>query len=141
MRYRTELRLLQKKGFKVQRILPPQRSMESMMCDVERWLPAYITGSVQIYSYPWARDEFHRMTSITVPGKLVLHSMSLYGQKEPFDTMITSNPASVAAHDRYFDGILERCNRMANVYTSNDRRKVLRRLEEILQLENFGISK
>lgn len=102
------------------RVQPPVTELEYSLRSVERWLPAYMTGAVNQYYYPYARDEMHRRTLFVVPGKVVLSSYSTANQRESAVTMLTSEPSIVNAFDEQFDNILSRCRRTMIVYTREE---------------------
>lgn len=133
--------LIAAKDVKTLRIFPPSRNIESAFRDIERWMPEYVAGTIRLYRYPWARDELHRMTLIIVPGKMVLYSMSIGGQREARMTVLNTDPRSVEERDKYFDSILEHCNAMVNVCTYNDGAKALKTIQSISQCVDDGIHK
>ena len=81
------------------------------------------------------------MTLMLIPDKMVLYSMSLYGQREAGMTVINTDPRSVCERERYFDSILERCNPMLNVCTFSDGAKALKTIQQISQCVDDGIHK
>lgn len=136
-----QIDFIARKGCRTTRILPPSRNIESSFRDIERWMPAYMEGTIRLYTYPWARDELHRMTMLLVPGKIVMYSMSLYGQRELGMTVLNTDPRSVIEREKYFDAILERCKPSLSVTTLSDKSKILNKIQEISRIMDNGVYK
>jgi hypothetical protein len=129
------------KDCKIQRIRPPEQSIENSFRSIERWLPAYMAGTLKLFYYPWARDELHRRTIIAVPGHIALHSNSLCGQKETPMTILTTDKMTVQLTDEHYSRILERCRTLMSTYTLEKLGNLTERLEDLSKIENFGICK
>ena len=128
-------------GCRVQRIQPPVLNTEGAFRAIEYWMPAYMTGLIKTYYYPWTRDELHRRTLIVIPGHLAVYSASLQGQRESQLTFITFESSIVAAADEYFNGILERCRTMMSIYAADNREQLLERLQAVALIKDSGIYK
>lgn len=128
-------------GFKVQRIRFPAKNTDGVFRDTERWLGQYMSGTMKLFYYPWSRDELHRKTLFVIPGQIALTSMSIAGQRESTITMLTREPEVVASYDAYFSGILERSRSTIDVYSINEKAKMLERIKRLSREKNFGIYK
>ena len=135
------IKLLTEAGFRFQRIQPPTASIDAALRDIRLWLPAYITGALKMFYYPWARDNLHRKTMVVVPGSIALSSSSLYGRREADMTVLTTEPDAVTAYDSYYNGILEQCSSMIKVYTISEKSMVLERIHSLSQDMADGIYK
>lgn len=129
------------KGCRIQRIQPPMLNTEGAFRSIEYWMPAYMTGSIKTFYYPWTRDELHRRTLIVVPGHCAIYSASLQGQSEAQMTFLISESSIVAAADEYYSSILERCRTMMSIYAADNKEQLLERLETMALIKDSGVYK
>lgn len=129
------------RGFRVQRVQPPITSTEGAFRAIERWLPAYMAGSIRMFYYPWTRDRLHRRTLFVAPGHVALYAASLHGQNVSQMTFLTRESSTIAAADAYYSDILERCRTMMSVFSADDQDKLLERLNAMAAIQDAGVYK
>lgn len=125
----------------IQRIITFKNDIGSIFTDMKRWLSIYVTGNVQLYSYPGMRDELHRMTILVLPEKMALYTIGLSDSTEAGITILTTHPVVVRGYNDYFLHILKRCRPIFKVYTKNRSNEFLSRIRDISMQMNSGIYK
>ncbi len=129
------------RGYKFIRVQPPSQNIESSFRDIERWLPAYMAGSLKMFFYPWARDELHRRTILVVPNVIAFYSASLYGMKDAEMTFVATERGMTNSFNAYFNDIVRRCRSVMSVYTVSEKDQILSQIRNISMITDNGVYK
>jgi len=98
-------------------ISAPTSNIDEALRTIQRWLPAYVTGAIREYYYPWLRDKLFRRTIFVVPGLGALYSESIGDTAPSRMTTFTTVPEVVETYAQKFEDYLALCKPMLEIFT------------------------
>ncbi len=90
------------RGTRIRIIHTVSRSRSEMLDGLNRWLFLYLTGAVEPYFYPKAKDEAFRRTLIIARGSCAILG-SAFGEGEGLNLLISDRAAVAALTEQYQD--------------------------------------
>lgn len=120
------------KGNKVIIIHTIKRNLNEMMAAIKGWLPLYMTGRIEPYYYPKARDGIFKKTLFIFSDKLALISSSA-GTKDSnvsSSNFIYTDSKIIQSFSSEFYEYLNRCKPLMQILTHENKSKYLAILNE-----------
>ncbi len=117
------------RGNKVKIVHTVSRNFDEMLEALERWMPLYMTGSIEPYYYPKKRDGIFGRTLFVAPKTVALTSTSIAAAGDG-PTFLTSDAKAVDALRREISGYISLCRPLMEVFTPRDVWQYLHTLAE-----------
>ena len=95
---------------------------------VKKWVPLYLSGSIEPYYYPRIRDGVFMRTMFIARGHSAIISQSTAGQSESVLNIYLEEESAVKAMESEFDAFLRRCKPLMRTMKALEKTK----LEELL---------
>lgn len=121
-------------GCRVRIIHSISRDENEMWEAVRKWIPIYLSGSVEPWYYPRLRDGIFRRTLFVAEGRMALVSGSVRGQTGEELVVLLRDPAAAAALEREFSAYLDLCRPLLEIVRSENGGELTRVLRAFLSL-------
>ncbi len=107
-------------GYRICHILESPSADMSFYDNFMHWLPAYLTGKVDVYYYPGVRDHLYRKTLMVYPGVCTLFSSAISLLAEGEITITSSDERAHTIKRQEFNAIKAFCRPAMRTYASHD---------------------
>lgn len=120
------------KGNKIIIIHTINRSLNEMMAAIKEWLPLYMTGKIQPYYYPKARDGIFKKTLFIFSNKIALISSSAGTNKSTgiSSNFIYTDSKIIESFSHEFYEYLNICKPLMQIFTNKNKKGYLSILYE-----------
>ncbi len=118
------------RGTRIKIVHTVSRNFAEMLEALERWMPLYMTGSIEPYYYPRKRDGIFGRTLFVAPGIVALTSSSVKGTEDG-PTFLTIDPGAVDGLAREISAYLALCRPLMEIFTPRDVWQYLHTLAEL----------
>lgn len=117
------LEQLLKKGHKIRILHTVYKSLNEILNAIEKWLPLYLSGSLEPYYYPKLQDGLFRHSIFIVGDQAALSSTSLVGKTDSCLNYYHTNKDNIKNLRESFDSLQEMCLPLMSIYTDTNRDK------------------
>ncbi|QSX07831.1 hypothetical protein J0B03_08410 [Alkalibacter rhizosphaerae] len=107
-------------GCKIKIIHNINRDLDELLSAIGRWLPLYMTGSIEPYYYPKVKDGVFKRTLFVAPSVSALVSTSVGSQENAAANMLLHDPDAVASFQKEYESYLARCRPLMTILTKKD---------------------
>ncbi len=112
------------KGHKIKIIHTITRDLSEMLSAIERWLPLYMTGSIEPYYYPKYREHIFRRTMFIAPDIAALSSNTLSDNSKNSEQFLYADKSMIKSLTDEFNTYLGMCRPLMQIFTGSDVRKI-----------------
>ena len=102
-------------GSKIIIIHTISRSLNEMMDAFNKWLPLYMTGSIEPYFYPGVKDDIFKKTMFIAPDLMAITASSIESNTDSSLVHIIREPIALAAVKNEFDQYHKMCHKVVNI--------------------------
>lgn len=105
------------KGHRIKIIHTIVRGLNEMLSAIERWLPLYMTGSIEPYYFPKYQEHIFKRTMYIAPETAVVYSNSLAGAQADSLQYFSNDSGTISAMTAEFNYFLSMCKPLMKIYT------------------------
>lgn len=117
-------------GNKVIIIHTVNRNINEMLAAIKEWLPMYMTGKIEPYHYPKARDRVFKRTLFICPEKIALVSSSVDKSMGTNSNFIYTDPQIINSFSVEFYEYLNKCRPLMQIFDKEKSKDYLSLLNE-----------
>jgi len=128
-------------GNKIKIIHTVNRSLDEMLTAIKEWLPIYMTGSIEPYYYPKARDGVFKRTLFIAPNTAAVASTSIGNKSENTANFLYTDKDIIRSLINEYYSYLSLCRPLMRIFTSKNNDGYLFTLEEFETEEANSILK
>lgn len=126
-----------RKGVRIEIIHTLSRDTSELEQAVQRWLPFYMTGSIESYYYPEKRDGLFNHTTFLLEGEATLFSSSVRGQnRSSVQYIFASEPYAVESAMQAFKTQLAQCKPLIRTFAGRDTARYIDQQLTFLSIAN-----
>lgn len=118
------------KGNKIRIIHTISRHLDDMLAAIAKWLPLYMTGSIEPYYYPKKRDGIFKRTLFIAPRTAAVVSSSVGQMEDKAAVFLLKEKNAIDAICKEFENYYILCRPLLRIYTSSDRLEFMKTLLE-----------
>ena len=111
------------------------RDINEMWEGLRKWLPLYMSGSIEPYYYPRLRDGIFRKTFFIAAGHSGIISSSIAGQDGDALNIFIEDRIAVRALEKEFLAFLALCRPLMQIVRASDRSELLSLLDSFTRLD------
>lgn len=126
------------RGNKLKIIHTISRDFDEMMAGVSKWLPIYMTGSIEPYYYPKTRDGIFKRTLFIAPDTVAVISTSIGNKTSNKANFLYKDGKVIEALTDEYNDYLSLCRPLMRIF-SNDMQGYLKILSEFEKEEAASI--
>ena len=112
--------MMLKKGHRIRIIHTLQRDIAEIHEAIERWLPLYMTGSIEPYYYPRYREQIFRRTLFVAPGIASFTSVSLADTAGNAAHQLSTDSRTIHGLTEEFNRFLSFCRPLIKVVSGKE---------------------
>ncbi|MDP3386277.1 MAG: hypothetical protein Q8S24_03495 [Eubacteriales bacterium] len=109
------------KGNRIKIIHTVSRDLDEMLSAIGKWMPLYMTGSIEPYYYPKKRDGVFRRTLFVSPDVAAVTSSSFGDAQDGGANLFTKEKEIIDGLKEEFDAFLSVCRPLMKVFTPHSR--------------------
>lgn len=117
-------------GHRIKIIHTVSRNLDEMLEAMSKWMPLYMTGTIEPYYYPKKRDGIFKRTLFIAPKTVALTSSSLDIMTDKAVNFLIKDLKAVNALEAEFNSYLDLCKPLMHIFTDKDMQKYLSVLEQ-----------
>ena len=126
-------------GNRIKIIHTVNRNLDEMLTAIKEWLPIYMTGSIEPYYYPKARDGVYRRTLFIAPDNVAISSSSIGDKTSNAANFYYTNINTIKALVEEFNNYLTLCRPLMKIFTPANRTDYLSTLTEFETEDSHSI--
>ncbi|GAB6108041.1 hypothetical protein [Fusibacter bizertensis] len=107
------------KGHCIKIIHTIERHSNELIAAIDRWLPLYLTGSIEPYYYPNYQEALFKRTMFIAPGIGALTSSAI-GDVESMEQLYYHDANMIALLQKEFDAYLHLCRPLMRIFTEQN---------------------
>jgi hypothetical protein len=130
MKWRNLLSEVISKGNHIRIIHTVSRNLDEMLEALSKWIPLYMTGSIEPFYYPKIRDGIFRRTLFIAPDKAAVSSSSIGSMDDKVTNFLFRKEKVIASLEEEFNNYLSLCKPLMRIFTDKNRSEYLQTLEE-----------
>ncbi len=108
-----------KKGHRIKIIHTIERHSTELIVAISRWLPLYLTGSIEPYYYPNYQEALFKKTMFIAPGIGALTSNGM-GESESMEQLYYHDVNMISILQNEFDTYLRLCRPLMRIFTDQN---------------------
>ena len=120
-------------------IHPLTKNFKKMINNFEKWLSLYMTGSMEPYYYPKAKDKIFQRTLLVASNTCALSSVSIHNKIDNSVTVLIDNKDAVNSLEQEFYEYLSMCKPIFNVYNTSKINQFWKILQNFRQFDSNRI--
>ncbi|SHJ60427.1 hypothetical protein SAMN02745751_02940 [Dethiosulfatibacter aminovorans DSM 17477] len=109
------------KGNKIKIIHTISRNLDEMLSAIGKWMPLYMTGSIEPYYYPKKRDGVFKRTLFVAENTAAVTSSSVFNAQNDTASFLFTDKKTVASFENEFEDYLRLCKPLMKIFTQNHR--------------------
>ena len=117
------------------------RNLDEMLEGLTKWMPLYMTGSIEPFYYPRKRDGVFMRTLFVAPGIAAVTSSSIGNMKDHTVNLFIRDNRAVAALAEEYNGYLQLCKPLMRIFTPLERLAFLSTINEFEKESSDAIIK
>ena len=118
------------KGNKIKIIHTVSRDLDEMMEALAKWMPLYMTGSIEPYYYPRKRDGIFKRTLFIAPETAAVISTSVGDMSDKAANFLLRDRQTVTSLINEFNSFFILCRPLMRIFAPKDRTGFLNMLDE-----------
>lgn len=130
-----------RQGHRIKMIHTINRNLDEMLEGLTKWMPLYMTGSIEPFYYPRKRDGVFMRTLFVAPGIAAVTSSSIGNMKDHTVNLFLKDVRAVAALAEEYNGYLQICKPLMRIFTPNERLEFLATINEFEKESSDAIIK
>lgn len=130
-----------RQGHRIKMIHTINRNLDEMLEGLIKWMPLYMTGSIEPFYYPRKRDGVFMRTLFVAPGIAAVTSSSIGNMKDHTVNLFLKDVRAVAALAEEYNGYLQICKPLMRIFTPNERLEFLATINEFEKESSDAIIK
>lgn len=107
------------KGHRIKIIHTIARNSNELIAAIDRWLPLYLTGSIEPYYYPNYQEALFKRTMFIAPGVGALTSSAIV-DVESMEQLYYHDANMIAILQKEFDAYLHLCRPLMRIFTEQN---------------------
>lgn len=119
-----------KQGHRIKMIHTISRNLDEMLEGLAKWMPLYMTGSIEPFYYPRKRDEVFKRTLFVAPGIMAVSSSSISNMQNYAVNIMLKNSRAIEALAEEYNSYLQLCKPLMKSFTPNERLAFLSTINE-----------
>jgi len=108
------------KGNRVKIIHNLSRDMNEMLEAIAKWIPIYMTGMIEPYSYPRLRDGLFQRTLFIAPNTAAIVSSSIQQDTDNMLNLFIKDKSALDALTAEYQNIFALCRPLMHIYTDQE---------------------
>lgn len=129
------------KGNKIKIIHNINRSFDEMITAIKKWLPLYITGSIEPYYYPKLRDNVFKKTLFIAKDSIAITADTVGEFNKDQANIIYTDKEMIKILTKEFNYYLKLCRPLMRVYNQKKLKEYFQILDEFESEKASGILK
>lgn len=130
-----------RQGHRIKMIHTINRNLDEMLEGLTKWMPLYMTGSIEPFYYPRKRDGVFMRTLFVAPGIAAITSSSIGNMKDHTVNLFIRDNRAVAALAEEYNGYLQLCKPLMRIFTPLERLAFLSTINEFEKESSDAIIK
>jgi hypothetical protein len=118
------------KGNKIKIIHTVSRDLDEMLDAIGKWMPLYMTGSIEPYYYPKKRDGVFRRTLFVSPDVAAVTASSFGKSQDGGANLFTKEKEMIDGLKEEFDAFLSMCRPLMKIFTPHSSKEYFEILSE-----------
>ncbi len=119
-----------KKGNKIKFIHTSNNEINDTFFMICKWMPIYLTGAIEPYFYPKARDGIYRRSLFIAPNTGAIISDSIMENTHGMLNIYTADKLAISALRKEFNDYLAICKPLMSIYTVEKQKEYRDALQE-----------
>lgn len=129
------------KGNSIKIIHTVNRNLDEMLSAINEWLPIYMTGLIEPFYYPKARDGVFKRTLFIAPDTVALSSSSIGSSTANTANFLYFNKGTINALIEEYNSYLSLCRPLMKIFTSASKNIYLSTLKDFEDEDGDSIIK
>ncbi|NLV20851.1 MAG: transcriptional regulator [Syntrophomonadaceae bacterium] len=118
------------RGHRIKMIHTINRNFDEMLEGLTKWLPLYMTGSIEPFYYPRKRDGVFQRTLFAAPGIAAVTSTSIENMKNKAVNLLLKDTGAVDVLAEEYNCYLRLCKPLMRIFTPHERLEFLATINE-----------